>query len=105
MAYSATSLGAGAACPAEARRLAAHVVPFDPSITPTVEALRDLPTGGWRTFRPAYVTRESPCNLDCPAGTDVRKAVLFLRPLSTPAGRITVSRVGNSWTGADRTCT
>jgi hypothetical protein len=34
-----------------------------------------------------------------PAGTDVRKAVLFLRPLSTPTGKITVSRVvSNSWT-------
>jgi beta-mannanase len=39
-----------------------------------------------------------------PAGTDVRKAVLFLRPLSTPAGKITVSRVvDNSWTEAKLT--
>jgi hypothetical protein len=34
-----------------------------------------------------------------PAGTDVKKARLFLRPLSTPAGRLTVSRVvDNAWT-------
>ncbi|MEV0903126.1 DNRLRE domain-containing protein, partial [Actinoplanes sp. NPDC049802] len=39
-----------------------------------------------------------------PAGTDVRKAVLFLRPLSTPAGKLTVSRVvDNSWTEAKLT--
>lgn len=33
---------------------------------------RELATGNWRTFRPVYATRPSPCNLDCPAGTDVR---------------------------------
>lgn len=33
---------------------------------------RELTTGNWRTLRPQYVTRPSPCNLDCPAGTDVR---------------------------------
>ena len=33
---------------------------------------RCLSTGTWRTFRPEYVTHASPCNLDCPAGTDVR---------------------------------
>ncbi|MCM4085055.1 CBM96 family carbohydrate-binding protein [Paractinoplanes hotanensis] len=39
-----------------------------------------------------------------PAGTEVRKAVLFLRPLSTPKGKITVSRVvGTSWTEAKLT--
>jgi hypothetical protein len=39
-----------------------------------------------------------------PAGTDVRKAVLTLRPLSAPAGKITVSRVvSNSWTEAKLT--
>jgi hypothetical protein len=39
-----------------------------------------------------------------PAGTDVRKAVLFLRPLSTPAGKITVSRIAdNAWTEAKLT--
>jgi NADPH-dependent glutamate synthase beta subunit-like oxidoreductase len=31
-----------------------------------------LTTGTWRTWRPEYATRSSPCNLDCPAGTDVR---------------------------------
>ncbi|MEU4622010.1 DNRLRE domain-containing protein [Actinoplanes sp. NPDC023801] len=38
-----------------------------------------------------------------PPGIDARKTVLFLRPFSTPAGRITVSRVGNSWTEAGLT--
>ncbi|BBH70196.1 hypothetical protein ACTI_68810 [Actinoplanes sp. OR16] len=39
-----------------------------------------------------------------PAGTDVKKARLFLRPLSTPAGRLTVSRVlDNAWTEAKLT--
>ncbi len=46
-----------------------------PAGTPMAVSLRstrELPTGNWRTFRPEYVTRPSPCNLDCPAGTDVR---------------------------------
>ncbi len=38
----------------------------------SLRSTRELPTDNWRTFRPTYVTRESPCNLDCPAGTDVR---------------------------------
>ena len=38
---------------------------------------RDLATGNWRTFRPVYATRPSPCNLDCPAGTDVRAFLSF----------------------------
>ncbi len=38
----------------------------------SLRSTRDLATGNWRTFRPTYVTRPSPCNLDCPAGTDVR---------------------------------
>ncbi|MBI4477940.1 MAG: FAD-dependent oxidoreductase, partial [Acidobacteria bacterium] len=33
---------------------------------------RELLTGNWRSFRPQYVSRPSPCQLDCPAGTDVR---------------------------------
>jgi NADPH-dependent glutamate synthase beta subunit-like oxidoreductase/ferredoxin len=37
----------------------------------SLRSTRALPTGTWRTFRPTYLTRESPCNLDCPAGTDV----------------------------------
>ena len=47
-----------------------------PRGTPMAVSLRstaDLSTGNWRTFRPLYVTRPSPCNLDCPAGTDVRR--------------------------------
>jgi 2-oxoacid:acceptor oxidoreductase delta subunit (pyruvate/2-ketoisovalerate family) len=46
-----------------------------PDGTPMAVSLRstaELSTGSWRTFRPRYVTRPSPCNLDCPAGTDVR---------------------------------
>src|SRR3990170_3240364 len=38
---------------------------------------RELTTGNWRTFRPVYLTRPSPCNLDCPAGTDVRAFLSF----------------------------
>ncbi|MGE3841015.1 MAG: FAD-dependent oxidoreductase [Vicinamibacterales bacterium] len=36
---------------------------------------RELTTGSWRTWRPAFVQRPSPCNLDCPAGTDVRQVL------------------------------
>ncbi|MGE5242839.1 MAG: FAD-dependent oxidoreductase [Betaproteobacteria bacterium] len=38
----------------------------------SLKSTRELATGSWRTFRPARVTRPSPCMLDCPAGTDVR---------------------------------
>jgi NADPH-dependent glutamate synthase beta subunit-like oxidoreductase len=38
----------------------------------SLRSTRDLVTGNWRTFRPVWRTRPSPCNLDCPAGTDVR---------------------------------
>jgi NADPH-dependent glutamate synthase beta subunit-like oxidoreductase len=38
----------------------------------SLRSTSELATGNWRTYRPAYVTRPSPCNLDCPAGTDVR---------------------------------
>ena len=38
----------------------------------SLKSTRELPTGTWRTFRPRYETRSSPCNLDCPAGTDVQ---------------------------------
>ena len=41
----------------------------------SLRSTRELATGSWRTFRPVYVTRPSPCNLDCPAGTDVRKVL------------------------------
>lgn len=46
-----------------------------PAGTPMAVSLRstrELPTANWRTFRPSFLTRPSPCNLDCPAGTDVR---------------------------------
>ncbi|HSL23894.1 MAG TPA: NAD(P)-binding protein [Vicinamibacterales bacterium] len=46
-----------------------------PSGTPmavSLKSTRELVTGNWRTFRPVWATRPSPCNLDCPAGTDVR---------------------------------
>ena len=29
-------------------------------------------TGSWRVVAPEYVTKEPPCNANCPAGTDVR---------------------------------
>jgi 2-oxoacid:acceptor oxidoreductase delta subunit (pyruvate/2-ketoisovalerate family) len=51
-----------------------------PQGTPMAVSLRstaELATGSWRTFRPLYVTRPSPCNLDCPAGTDVRAFLAF----------------------------
>ncbi len=38
----------------------------------SLRSTRELVTGSWRTFRPVWTTRPSPCNLDCPAGTDVR---------------------------------
>ena len=47
-------------------------VPDGVPMSVSLRSTRELPTGAWRTFRPTYVTRESPCNLDCPAGTDVR---------------------------------
>jgi NADPH-dependent glutamate synthase beta subunit-like oxidoreductase len=53
---------------------------FGPAGTPMAVSLhstRQLPTGNWRTFRPRYAERPSPCNLDCPAGTDVRAFLRF----------------------------
>ncbi|GLW35766.1 DUF7594 domain-containing protein [Actinoplanes regularis] len=39
-----------------------------------------------------------------PAGADIKTAVLFLRPTSTPSGKLTVSRIAdNSWTQAKLT--
>ena len=52
-------------------------VPDGTPMAVSLRSTRELATGSWRTFRPIYVTRPSPCNLDCPAGTDVR-AVLTL---------------------------
>ncbi len=47
-------------------------VPDGTPMAVSLRSTRELPTGSWRTFRPVYLTRPSPCNLDCPAGTDVR---------------------------------
>jgi len=46
--------------------------PAGPPMPVSLRSTRDLITGTWRTFRPRYVELASPCNLDCPAGTDVR---------------------------------
>ncbi len=46
--------------------------PPGPPMSVSLRSTRELRTGHWRTFRPVYVTRPSPCMLDCPAGTDVR---------------------------------
>jgi NADPH-dependent glutamate synthase beta subunit-like oxidoreductase len=77
-----------------------------PDGTPMSVSLRstsELTTGNWRTFRPLYVTRPSPCNLDCPAGTDVRgfltraadgdavgawRTILEHNPLPATCGRV-----------------
>lgn len=50
--------------------------PDGPPMAVSLRSTREILTGSWRTFRPVHVTRPSPCNLDCPAGTDVRA---FLR--------------------------
>ena len=47
-------------------------VPDGTPMSVSLRSTRELATGNWRTFRPQYVTEPSPCNLDCPAGTDVR---------------------------------
>lgn len=44
-----------------------------PIVPESSRSTRSLPTGTWRTWRPEFVDRDSPCNLDCPAGTDVRR--------------------------------
>jgi 2-oxoacid:acceptor oxidoreductase delta subunit (pyruvate/2-ketoisovalerate family) len=49
-----------------------HDVPDGTPMAVSLRSTSELVTGSWRTFRPTYVTRPSPCNLDCPAGTDVR---------------------------------
>jgi NADPH-dependent glutamate synthase beta subunit-like oxidoreductase len=46
-----------------------------PPMAVSTRSTRDLVTGTWRTFRPVYVQPASPCNLDCPAGTDVRRVL------------------------------
>lgn len=60
-------------------------VPDGTPMAVSLYSTRALPTGSWRTFRPVYVTRPSPCNLDCPAGTDVR-AVLTRAAADDPVG-------------------
>jgi 2-oxoacid:acceptor oxidoreductase delta subunit (pyruvate/2-ketoisovalerate family) len=60
-------------------------VPDGTPMAVSLRSTRELATGSWRTFRPVYVTRPSPCNLDCPAGTDVR-AVLTLAAADDAAG-------------------
>jgi NADPH-dependent glutamate synthase beta subunit-like oxidoreductase len=54
-----------------------HDVPDGTPMAVSLKRTTALNTGSWRTFRPAYVTRPSPCNLDCPAGTDVRTFLTF----------------------------
>lgn len=44
----------------------------------SLRSTRDLRTGSWRTLRPTYVTQASPCNQDCPAGTDVRRVLTLV---------------------------
>ena len=60
-------------------------VPDGTPMAVSLRSTRELATGSWRTFRPVYRTRPSPCNLDCPAGTDVR-AVLTLAAADDAAG-------------------
>lgn len=47
-------------------------VPAGTPMAVSLKSTRELATGNWRTFTPVWRTRPSPCNLDCPAGTDVR---------------------------------
>jgi NADPH-dependent glutamate synthase beta subunit-like oxidoreductase len=78
-------------------------VPDGTPMSVSLRSTRELSTGSWRTFRPVYVTRPSPCNLDCPAGTDVRgflssaargdaveawKTILERNPLPGICGRV-----------------
>lgn len=78
-------------------------VPDGTPMAVSLRSTRELNTGSWRTFRPLYVTRPSPCNLDCPAGTDVRafltlsaagdavgawRTILEHNPLPATCGRV-----------------
>jgi NADPH-dependent glutamate synthase beta subunit-like oxidoreductase/Pyruvate/2-oxoacid:ferredoxin oxidoreductase delta subunit len=47
-------------------------VPAGTPMAVSLRSTRDLVTGTWRTARPDRTGRPSPCNLACPAGTDVR---------------------------------
>ena len=60
-------------------------VPDGTPMAVSLRTTRELATGSWRTFRPVYLTRPSPCNLDCPAGTDVR-TFLTLAAADDPVG-------------------
>ncbi len=60
-------------------------VPDGTPMAVSLRSTRELATGSWRTFRPVYVTRPSPCNVDCPAGTDVR-TFLTLAAADDPIG-------------------
>jgi NADPH-dependent glutamate synthase beta subunit-like oxidoreductase len=55
-----------------ARISTADDVPTGTPMAVSLKSTRELITGSWRTYRPVWTTRPSPCNLDCPAGTDVR---------------------------------
>jgi 2-oxoacid:acceptor oxidoreductase delta subunit (pyruvate/2-ketoisovalerate family) len=78
-------------------------VPGGTPMAVSLRSTRELATGSWRTFRPVYLTRPSPCNLDCPAGTDVRgfltlaaagdaagawRTILHANPLPGVCGRV-----------------
>lgn len=78
-------------------------VPDGTPMAVSLRTTRELATGSWRTFRPVYATRPSPCNLDCPAGTDVRafltraaagdadgawRTILERNPLPAVCGRV-----------------
>lgn len=62
-----------------------HDVPEGTPMAVSLRSTREIDTGSWRTFRPEFVTRPSPCHLDCPAGTDVR-AVLERAAAADAAG-------------------
>jgi NADPH-dependent glutamate synthase beta subunit-like oxidoreductase len=78
-------------------------VPDGAPMAVPVRSSRERPAVSWRAFRPRYVTSASPCNLDCPAGTDVRRflalaasgdaagawrAILEHNPLPAVCGRV-----------------
>ena len=76
----------------------------------SLRSTREFATGNWRTFRPTYMTRPSPCNLDCPAGTDVRaflalaadgdamaawRTIREHNPLPGVCGRVSITRASS----------
>jgi NADPH-dependent glutamate synthase beta subunit-like oxidoreductase len=54
-----------------------RAAPPGPPLPVSLRSTRELTTGTGRAFRPQFERRESPCNLDCPAGTDVRAFLAF----------------------------